>query len=206
MTIQAALVNPLTYEQYRALIDRLIVEGKTTSGEQTKATLEYAKLNVQRMTRLDRMVEIISDLQCALRRLGRQQTWLVIAEGWCGDAAQSVPMFAKAASLSERVSLRILLRDENPCLMDQFLTNGSRSIPIVAIVDDATGDVVGVWGPRPEPAKALVAEFKKDPDWDKETMLAALHTWYAKDRTVSAQTELARILLHMIEDDRSRIN
>jgi hypothetical protein len=200
MTLTTSLVNPLTYQEYRILIDRLIGEGKTTGGDQTEATLDYAKLNVQRMTRLDLMAEVTQDLKHAMHGITHAQTWLVITEGWCGDAAQTVPILAKAAQLSDRVTLRFILRDENPDVMDQFLTNGTRSIPIVVIADDASREVLGVWGPRPEPAKELVAEFKKDPGWNKEFMLMALHTWYAKDRTVSAQTELACMLVRIEED------
>jgi hypothetical protein len=188
------LVEPMTYAGYRSMIDRLLAEGRTTGGDQTEATLDYAKLNVQRMNRLDLITGIVDELKAALAGITRAQTWLVLTEGWCGDAAQTVPMIAKAAALSERVTLRLILRDKNLCVMDRFLTNGTRSIPILVVIDDATQTVRGVWGPRPEPAKALVAEFKKDPNWNKDNMLTALHTWYARDKTVSAQLELARML------------
>lgn len=194
MTLNVPFIDPMTYEEYRALIDRLLAEGKTTGEDQTEARIEYAKLNVQRMNRIGVMLEIAPELSGALHALTRAQTWVVISEGWCGDAAQTVPMIAKAARQSELVSLVILLRDKNPQVMDRFLTNGTRSIPVLVMLDAGTNQVLGVWGPRPAEAKALVDEFKKDPHWNHDQMLTALHTWYAKDKTVSAQKELAALL------------
>ena len=56
--------------------------------------------------------------------------WLVLTEAWCGDAAQSLPIINKMAEVSDNITLRLILRDENLDVMDQFLQNGrSRSIP-----------------------------------------------------------------------------
>lgn len=190
-----------SYAQYRASIDALLAEGKTTGGEQSPETLAYAKLNVQRMNRLDATVVISEALHRAVTGITHAQLWLVISEGWCGDAAQTVPMLAMAAALNPLVSLQFILRDKHLEVMDRFLTNGTRSIPIVLILDAATRDVLGVWGPRPAPAKAIVTAVKSDPAATKEDMLIALHGWYAKDRTASAQQELAE-LLHSLQADR----
>jgi hypothetical protein len=183
-----------TYAQYRALIDALIADGKTTSGEQTAETLDYAKLNVQRMNRLDKTIVIGEPLRRAVEAISHPQQWLIISEGWCGDAAQNIPMIAKAAALTPLVTLRLILRDEHVEVMDRFLTNGTRSIPILVIADGETREVLGTWGPRPAPAKAVVAEVKRNPQTTKEDMLTALHGWYAKDKTASAQRELAAVL------------
>lgn len=200
MTLNDAPKGAMTYREYRELIDCLLTEGKTTSGDPAEGQLENVKLNLQRMNRLDLLCEITDELKRAIARITRPQRWTVISEGWCGDAAQTVPMIAKAAALAPgRITLSIALRDQNPGLMDRFLTNGTRSIPILVVTDRATNEVLGSWGPRPEPARALVAEFKKDPAWDKSAMLTALHTWYAKDKTSSAQHELAELLNRLNE-------
>jgi hypothetical protein len=194
MKLNTKIPGIMTYMQYRELIDTLLAQEKTTGGEQTPETLEYAKLNVQRMKRIDTTVDIGDALRHAVQAVSRKQTWFVITEGWCGDAAQNVPMLAKAAALNPHITFRLILRDEHLDVMDRFLTNGTRSIPIMAIVSDETQDVLAVWGPRPASAQAIVAEVKKNPSSTKEEMLTALHGWYAKDRTASAQQELARTL------------
>ena len=61
---------------------------------------------------------------------------LVIAEDWCGDASNTVPIIAKLAARLPGLELRVILRDENPEVMDQYLTNGARSIPIVIALDE----------------------------------------------------------------------
>lgn len=184
----------LTYPRYRTLIDELLAQGKLTSGEPTPDVLSYTRLNVQRMNRLDATVVIGDDLRSAVAAITEPQFWLVISEGWCGDAAQSVPMLAKAAGLNPIVSFHVILRDTHPEVMDSFLTNGTRSIPILVIADGATMTVLGVWGPRPAPAKAVVARVKSDPAASREDVMTALHGWYAADKTASAQHELSELL------------
>jgi len=80
---------------------------------------------------------------------------LVLAEDWCGDASNTIPILAKLVEQLPGVDLRILRRDEHPAVMDRYLTNGSRSIPIV-IALDADFMELGHWGPRPGELQAWV--------------------------------------------------
>ncbi len=73
---------------------------------------------------------------------------LVLAEDWCGDASNTVPVLAKLTDLTPGLELRILRRDEHPEVMDRYLTNGSRSIPVVIVLDGGFQEL-GHWGPRP---------------------------------------------------------
>ncbi|HET7023792.1 MAG TPA: thioredoxin family protein [Gemmatimonadales bacterium] len=103
---------------------------------------------------------------------------LVLAEDWCGDAANTVPIVQKWAE-ANAVELRILRRDEHPEVMDRYLTNGSRSIPIV-IVLDAEFREVGHWGPRPAELQAWVMAHKNT--MEKDARYKEVRRWYAKDR------------------------
>ena len=58
----------------------------------------------------------------------------MIAEDWCGDASNTIPILAKLVELPG-LELRVLRRDEHPEVMDRYLTDGSRSIPIVIALD-----------------------------------------------------------------------
>ena len=69
--------------------------------------------------------------------------------GWCGDAAQILPVINKMAEVSDKIDLRIVLRDDNENLMNLFLTNGTKSIPKLIIIDKATNKVINDFGPRP---------------------------------------------------------
>ncbi|MDE3109080.1 MAG: thioredoxin family protein [Acidobacteriota bacterium] len=56
---------------------------------------------------------------------------LALAEAWCGDVYRELPTIARIAQATG-TDLRIFLRDQNPDIMDEFLTNygKSRAIPV----------------------------------------------------------------------------
>ena len=56
---------------------------------------------------------------------------LALAEAWCGDVYREVPTVARIAEATG-ADLRIFLRDENPDIMDEYLSNDgkSRAIPV----------------------------------------------------------------------------
>ncbi|WP_156288541.1 thioredoxin family protein [Oceanobacillus salinisoli] len=80
---------------------------------------------------------------------------IVLTEDWCGDAMLNIPILLKIAEKAG-MEVRMLLRDENLELMDQYLTNGkSRSIPIFIFVDEQ-GNEVAKWGPRAKKVQECV--------------------------------------------------
>ncbi|SDM00565.1 Thioredoxin [Catalinimonas alkaloidigena] len=190
----AKLETALSYEQYRALIDRLLEDEKTTGPDHSPTKIDYTKLNVHRMNRLDRTTVLNDDLRQTLLQLSESYTWLVLTEAWCGDAAQVIPVFYKIAESSPHITLKLLLRDENLDLMDQFLTNGGRSIPKLICLRDSDGAVVATWGPKPAPAQEMLREFKAHGDGDYKAFSERLHGWYAKDRTQTTQQELLELV------------
>jgi hypothetical protein len=181
------------YSDYRIKIDSLLAEGKVTGEKQSEALVEFTKLNNQRMNRLDKTLHLIPELQEKIASTKRKMQWVMLAQGWCGDCAQLVPLFGKIAEQSQgKVELVIVNPDERNDLMKRFATNGARSVPKVAIIDASNGELLETWGPRPKPAQEIMLKWKaangaisKD-DFEKE-----LHTWYAKDKTLTTQQELA---------------
>lgn len=188
------LAAAYSYQAYRQLIDELLAQGKTTGPQQSADLTEYTRLNVQRMRRLDKTVQLQPALRAALEGLQERYAWLIITEGWCGDAAQIVPVLEAVARASQgKISTRYVLRDENPDLMDRYLTNGGRSIPkLVALCTDTLKEA-GTWGPRPAPAQELFNRLKEE-GVSYEDFATQLHTWYAQDRTLSTQRELVTLL------------
>lgn len=186
-------VRPLSYAAYRQLMNDLLAEGKVTGEEQRPDLTDYTRLNVARMNRVEKQCVIGEALSNAIQQIQEPQNWVVITEGWCGDAAQLVPLFHKMAELNKNIQLTLVLRDENLWLMDQFLTNGkSRSIPkLIAL--NANSEVIWHWGPRPIAAQELINELTSN-GTDAELLKEKLHGWYAKDRTNSAQQELLDLL------------
>ena len=104
---------------------------------------------------------------------------LVLNEDWCGDAVNTVPYVARLAELSTNVELRVTGREENPDLMDAHLTNGSRSIPVVILLDEAFEEQ-GWWGPRP----TELQEWVLGPGMalEKDARYREVRRWYARDR------------------------
>lgn len=119
---------------------------------------------------------------------GAGRKLLVMAEDWCGDASNTVPIVARLTDLSPGLELRIILRDENPEVMDRYLTNGSRSIPIVIALDDRFQEI-GHWGPRPTQLQSWVMANRGSTP--KAELYPQVRKWYAKDR---GETTLREVL------------
>lgn len=188
------LAAAYTYAAYRQLIDNLLLLDKTTGPTQSAELLRFARLNVQRMSRLDKTVQLLPELADAARQLPGRYVWLVITEGWCGDAAQIVPVLEAVAQASQgRVQTRYVLRDENPDLMAHYLTNGAQAIPQVVVLHADTLAEATHWGPRPVPAQALVQQLKAE-GVAHDDFITALHTWYAHDKTQTTQHELLALV------------
>lgn len=194
-SIAKALFKSYTYPEYRKLVTDLLVDGKSTGNEQTESLINYSKLNDARMNRLDKTINISEDIISKLENLDHRYIWLVISEGWCGDAAQILPVINKMALASnKKIDLRIVLRDENAELMDQYLTNGGRAIPKVIVICKEAGIVRADWGPRPKGASELLANYKKEFGVLDEKIKTDLQLWYLADKGISVQQELMEII------------
>lgn len=187
-----------TYESYRQHIDQLFAQGKTTGDNHSEAMLNYTSLNIARMNKWDKRAKLTPATLDRLAKIDRPVIWLVITEGWCGDAAQIVPVLHKMALENSNIQLRFILRDEHLDIMDAFLTNGGRSIPKVLILDAETLEVQRTWGPRPAEMQALVMDSKAKTltitDETERSHFAQatthqLHLWYAKDKGKTTQAE-----------------
>lgn len=191
--IEKSLANSYTYLEYRNLVSSLLAEGKSTEPEQSEALTNYSLLNDKRMKRLDKTIKISDSTAQEINQLKEPQTWLVITEGWCGDAAQNLPVIAKMVALNSNINLKLVLRDENLELMDLFLTNGGKSIPKLIILDQ-DNNVLNTWGPRPNVATKMVAEYKAEHGALDAQFKQDLQVWYNKDKGLSTQEDFVKII------------
>ncbi len=129
----------------------------------------------------------------SLEDMGRKWKLLAIAEDWCGDASNLVPVFGRLARDAEWIDLRVVKRDEHPELMDMYLTKGSRSIPIVVVMDEAFRPV-GRWGPRPEELQQFVIREKRAGERPVAEIYKETRRWYARDRGRTTLRELLAIM------------
>ena len=105
---------------------------------------------------------------------------LAIAEDWCGDASNTLPVLARLAELAPGIELRLIGRDDHPELMNRYLTDGTRSIPIVIALDEQFCEI-GHWGPRPVALQRWVRE-PLGQGRAKCEIYPEIRKWYARDR------------------------
>jgi len=187
--------NAYSYQEYRKLIDNLLAKNKTTGDNHSEAMIHYTKMNMHRMNRLDKRAELSDSLESVLESVSRPMTWLVLTEAWCGDVAQNLPIINKMAEASDKIELKLILRDDNLNIMDQFLTNGkSRSIPKLICLDKETKEVLGTWGPRPATAVELYGSLRNDANVPNQEAAERLHKWYADNKNEEIQQEFVDLL------------
>ncbi|OWA33070.1 thioredoxin family protein [Saccharibacillus sp. O16] len=88
---------------------------------------------------------------------------VILAADWCGDVARNVPVVFRVLETAD-IPVDVMILEENFDLMDEYLTMGGRSVPIV-IFANAEGEPLLQWGPRPEKVQELMRKFKaENPD------------------------------------------
>ena len=191
--IEEGLKKAISYASYRKLISDLIASGKSSGPIQSEDLLNYSKLNDRRMTRLDKTIQLSQETLLGLKKIDKPITCLVLTEGWCGDAAQTLPVISKIADESDLITLKIIFRDEHEQLMSQFLTNGGKSIPKLLVLN-SENKVLNTWGPRPNTATKMVQDYKNKYGQLDAAFKQQLQVWYNKDKGVNIQEDMLGLL------------
>lgn len=184
----------ITFEEYFTLSQQYAKEGKTSGEDQSESLIQYSKLNFSRMKRLVKTAKLSDETLAVISEISSPQNWLLIAESWCGDAAQNLPFFNLIAHACKHINLRVVFRDENLELIDCYLTNGGRSIPkLIAFSDE--GEIFN-WGPRPAPVQNLVNEYKAlpEPKQPYDEFSVQIQNWYNADGGKTIQAEIQNFL------------
>ncbi|MEL4455726.1 thioredoxin family protein [Lutimonas vermicola] len=196
--IENSLKSAQSYTDYKEMVLHLLEEGKSTGMVQNNDLFHYTKLNNQRMKRLDKQTKLHEETLTKTQKINREFTWLVLTESWCGDAAQTLPVINKFAEANKKIDLKVVLRDENEELMNKFLTNGSKSIPKLIVVDNASLEVVGSWGPRSAEASKLVTEYKEKHGKIDAQLKTDLQNWYNDDKGTHIEMEMLELIDELI--------
>ena len=152
---------------------------------------EFYPLNLKRMERIEKQNKDINTFEEESTSF-QEQKLLVISEGWCGDAAQILPyvhLFAKG----NNIKLKIVYRDENPELMNQFLTNGGKAIPVIIALNE-NGDYINHFAPRPREAQELMLELKAK-GIEKSEINLNLQKWYNENKGKGVVRDLRDMFL-----------
>src|SRR5262249_10070318 len=117
--------------------------------------------NRERFEENERALRLDPEDLAAFTGLPRPLDVLVLAEDWCGDVIDNLPLLGRIAAESGKLNLRVFLRDQNLDLMDQYLNRGQfRSIPVFVFFGDGYSEV-GRFIERPESVTARRADLRR---------------------------------------------
>ncbi len=180
-------MNAITYNK---LFDDIIEGEINTAPYDNPEYINYVKLNKSRSKRWDKRGDLTEELKKVVGNIQEEQTWIMISEPWCGDAAHSAPMIQKISAINDKITLEIQLRDSNSEI-EKYLTNGGKAVPKL-IVRDKAGKDIFTWGPRPKGAQELVLAQKNREDLTTVEKYTNILQWYIKDDGISIQEEIVK--------------
>lgn len=157
-----------------------------------RRTRFYSRYNLERQERVEELWKPSPAFQRAVDGAPGPAIWLFLTDDWCVDSAYSLPQIKWASDRRADISLRILLKDDHPAIMDLFLTNGKRSIPKFVGVS-LEGDVQFVWGPQPEIIRAIRQQLM-DSQAEGRIVSATTVDWYAAEGWLEVERELTEVL------------
>lgn len=181
--------NALTLEGYLQVAEQRIHNNPNKNDE----FQEYYELGLQRINRTLKTYKIDESQLSELKNKNFNGKVFIISEPWCGDASATVPAVSKFFEAGGN-EVKIFLRDSDTSLIDQYLTNGGRAIPIIIFLNEDFS-VKTVWGPRPKFGTELLKKFKANPEtYSKEEFHNDLQVYYAKNRGKDAIEEILNLL------------
>jgi len=178
----------MDYQAYLKYFEEIINSESPEPPYTDPQYLKYAKLNFSRMSRWQKTLQLNEELVDEVKKISDPQKWILLVEPWCGDAAPILPFLIQLAEQNPRIHYDIQLRDQEPFLINSYLTNGTKSIPKLIVRDEAENDLF-TYGPRPKLAQQLVNELKASAV-DYDTLNTQVQNWYNKDKGVELQKEL----------------
>ncbi|MBL3657186.1 thioredoxin family protein [Fulvivirga sediminis] len=181
----------MDYQDYKRLFEEILNSDNPAPPYDNPNYLNYTKLNFSRLKRWYKTLQLDEELVREVKNV-KAQKWIIITEPWCGDAGASLAFLVKLAEQNPNITYDIQLRDQEPFLIDSYLTNGGKSIPKL-VVRDANDNDLFTWGPRPKGAQELVAELKAA-EVSHEVLTEQVQNWYNKDKGVELQAEILQLL------------
>jgi hypothetical protein len=180
--------NSITFDEYIKETERRI-NAQNPIDEHN----EYYELGLQRMNRTLKTFKIDEEQFDVLKSKNFKGKILIISEPWCGDASATIPAVTQFFEAAD-VEVKIFLKDSDISLIEQFLTNGTQSIPKILILDE-NFEVKNAWGPRPKFGNELLRKFKENPEtYPREEFYNDLQVYYSKNRGKDAIAELLELI------------
>lgn len=182
----------MNWNTYTTLFNEILEGNFTEAPYDKEAYFQYVQLNNSRQNRWIKRGSLLPELVEHVKQLKQSQQWILITEPWCGDASHINPFIYQLSQQSDQISFEIMLRDSEGSIIQDYLTNGGMSIPIL-VVRDENGKDLFHWGPRPAPAQKLYLSQKEDDSKTVDEKKIELQSWYNKDKGVTLQQELLEL-------------
>lgn len=182
----------MNFEAYLKYFEHVLQDPSVDPTYQNEEYYNYTKLNWSRMTRWLKKFEPSQAAKNFISSIDSPQTWIIITEPWCGDAAHSVPQLYNLAKQNPLITVDVQLRDSEPFLINDYLTNGGKSIPKL-IIRDANNNDIAVWGPRPDQLQEAFLKLKEQGK-DMGEIKEVVQKWYNVDKGIEIQKEILNLL------------
>ncbi|MEO7965726.1 MAG: thioredoxin family protein [Gemmatimonadaceae bacterium] len=164
---------------------------RLAAGQDFRSYIAAAQTNVDLWNAVYRLAPLPEGAAERAARIPGQWHLVALAEDWCGDAVNTLPVLAKLVESVSNLDLTIFGRDANSDLMDSHLSRTSRAIPVIIVLDDQFIEH-GWWGSRPsELQKWFLSEGLK---LEKTERYKQIRAWYARDRGRSIVDEVLSIV------------
>lgn len=183
----------MTWDDYAQLFEEITRGRLTAAPYDQESYLNYTALNASRQKRWMKRGTLNNELVAKLEEETRKQTWILITEPWCGDASHIAPFIYKLSESSSNIDFSINLRDGKDSIIQNYLTNGKMSIPVLVVKDEFGKDIFH-WGPRPKDAQIIHINNIADISKSGQEKKIELQSWYNKDKGKDLQLELLEII------------
>lgn len=181
--------NAIDFDEYLQIAQQRLENPQSEKDVEFKP---YYELGIHRMDRTLKKFSIDEEQLQLLKLKNFNGKILIISEAWCGDASATVP--ALVEFFKGYNDVKIFLRDSDPSLIDQYLTNGTQSIPKVLILNE-NFEVTNTWGPRPKHGHELLLKYKADSEnFTKDMFYNDLQIYYSRNRGKDAIQEILELL------------
>ena len=188
-----ALQASITYHQHLLDIKAYLTNNKRKIEYKGVDLVHYTQLNLEQMESWNENINIIPEIKQYVKSITEKIDLVVITEAWCLDAAHVLPVVQKFSELNDQIHLKILIRDNHPEVMNKYLTDGSKSIPIVVGIQHENEKMIELfhWGPKPKAMSEYSLKFyNEELGISFKEYIEQTSIWYINDKTTSIQKEL----------------
>ena len=186
-----SLNNPLSFDQYMSQWKDTNALPLTGLDKIERRYRFYSKYNLERQERVEQEWRPSPEFVKAVDSMAGPLSFFFITDDWCIDSAYSLPLLHWISSRRSDIRLQIGLKNDNLQVLDQYLTDGARSIPKL-IIENQAGETVAVWGPQPEEIR-LIRKSLMDNNAEGSVVSGTTIEWYANSGVLEVEKELGQL-------------